>query len=284
MFEKFPTEKNCKFANSTFFMGLNVNITDKNYKRLILKVGLKGMSYAIFDSLTSKIIHVEAIAFKNHVSTEEELKLAFETNLALTENYDEVTVIHDNNLSTFVPIALFEEELLGSYLQYNTKVFETDLFAFDELPQHQMNTVYVPYVNINNFLLDQFATFDYKHSSTILVSKFLELSKNNEQKQMFVYFSEGRFEIVVVQNQKLLLYNSFDYLTSTDFIYYLLFTAEQLQLNPEIFPLHLLGEITDQDENFKIAYKYVRNTVLHTQFNTDFSLETVRTHFILFNS
>lgn len=265
-------------------MGLNVNITDKNYKRLILKVGLKGLSYAIFDSLSGKIIQVDAIGFKNQVSTEDELKLAFETNSALTENYDEVMIIHDNNLSTFVPVALFEEELLGSYLQYNTKVFETDLFAFDELPQHQINTVYVPYVNINNFLLDQFETFDYKHASTILVGKFLELSKNKEEKQMFVHFSDGRFEIVVVQNQKLLLYNSFDYITSTDFIYYLLFTAEQLQLNPEVFNLYLLGQISDEDENFKMAYKYVRNTVLHTQFNTDFSLETIRTHFILFNS
>jgi hypothetical protein len=51
---------------------------------------------------------------------------------------------------------------------------------------------------------------------------------------MTVHFSEGHFEIIVIQNQKLLLFNSFDYQTP-DFIYYVLFTAEQLSLNPKTF-------------------------------------------------
>jgi hypothetical protein len=42
---------------------------------------------------------------------------------------------------------------------------------------------------------------------------------------MTVHFSEGHFEIIVIQNQKLLLFNSFDYQTE-DFIYYVLFTAD----------------------------------------------------------
>jgi hypothetical protein len=39
----------------------------------------------------------------------------------LKANYDEVVIVHSNNLSTFVPTALFDEEYLGSYLQFNTK-------------------------------------------------------------------------------------------------------------------------------------------------------------------
>ena len=55
------------------------------------------------------------------------------------------------------------------------------------------------------------------------------------------------------------MYNTFDYTTKEDFIYYLLFTAEQLGLNPEEFPLVLLGNVTKEDELFKIAYTYIRN-------------------------
>jgi hypothetical protein len=78
---------------------------------------------------------------------------------------------------------------------------------------------------------------------------------------MTVHFSEGHFEIIVIQNQKLLLFNSFDYQTPEDFIYYVLFTAEQLSLNPENFPLELIGNI-DSEIFFKIAYKYIRNVSL----------------------
>jgi hypothetical protein len=37
------------------------------------------------------------------------------------------------------------------------------------------------------------------------------------------FFSQGHFEIIVIQNQKLLFFNSFDYETPED---YVLFTAE----------------------------------------------------------
>jgi hypothetical protein len=48
-------------------------------------------------------------------------------------------------------------------------------------------------------------------------------------------FQSRSFEIIVIQNQQLLLFNSFEYLTPEDFIYYVLFTAEQLNINPENF-------------------------------------------------
>ena len=213
---------------------------------------------------------------------------AFRDNPELEDSYDEIVVIHNNNLSTFVPEPLFDENFLGSYLQYNTKVFDTDFFAFDEIPNYQMNAVFIPYVNINNFFIDQFGSFEYKHTSSILVAKLLDSSKNNDTKKMVVHFNSGHFEIVVVQNQKLLLFNSFDYQTPEDFLYYLLFTAEQLNMNPENFQLELLGTIKDEDDYYKMAFKYIRNIsffdVSNLQRNNSFSTAQNHKHYILFQS
>ena len=52
---------------------------------------------------------------------------------------------------------------------------------------------------------------------------------------------DGHFEIIVIANKKLQLYNTFQFTSKEDFIYYVLFTAEQLKLNPEKFELLLLG-------------------------------------------
>jgi hypothetical protein len=244
---------------------MSTNITDKNYKKLSLQVTLNGFSFCVFDTLNNKVIAQKEIDFNDFPKSskvEDHYWKAFNDHPELKEEYDEVVVLHDSNLDTFVPTALFDEEFLGSYLQYNTKVFETDFFAFDALPNYEMNHVFIPFVNINNYLLDQFSTFNYKHVNTILVSKLLELSKNIEEKQVFVHFSKNKFEIVVVQNQKLLLFNSFDFATKEDFIYYLLFTTEQLNLNPEHFNLQLLGLVSEDSELFEIAFKYIRNVSL----------------------
>lgn len=268
-----------------------MNIAEKKYKKLSIQVSLTGLSFCCFDTLNNTVTSFNEVHFETfHKATkiEELFADAFRDYPELKDSYDEILVIHNNNLSTFVPEPLFDENFLGSYLQYNTKVFETDFFAFDEIPNYQMNAVYIPYVNINNFFIDQFGAFDYKHANSILVSKLLVASKNKDDKKMFVHINTGHFEIIVVQNQKLLLFNSFDYNTPEDFLYYILFTAEQLNLNPENFALELIGNINTESDYFKIAYKYIRNVSLidveDLRWNNYFSEAENRNHFILFNS
>lgn len=278
----------CKFATP---QKKKMSITEKKYNKLAIQVSLSGLSFCCFDTLNSKIISYNEVHFDTfHKATkiEELFADAFIDFPVLKDSYDEITVIHNNTLSTFVPTALFDENYLGSYLQYNTKVFETDFFAYDTLSNYEMHTVYIPYVNINNFFIDQFGSFDYKHANSILVTKVLEASKNNDTKKMVVHFNSGHFEIIVVQNRQLLLFNSFDYTSPEDFLYYILFTAEQLSLNPENFPLEIMGTITETSEYYQIAYNYIRNISLfdvnNVQRSNSFSEAINRQHFILFNS
>ena len=271
------------------------NITDKIYKKLTIQVSLNGFSFCCSDMLNHTILTFKEIVFatvsnvnNSSEKTEDHLAIAFKNNPELTETYDEIIILHENNLSTFVPTALFDEHYLGSYLQFNTKVFESDFFTYDEVSTYQMNNIYIPYVNINNFFIDAFGKFTSKHANTILVSKLLDLSKNVDEKKMFVHVSKSHFEIIVVQNQKLLLFNTFDYKTPEDLIYYVLFAAEQLSLNPEFFKLEFIGSIAENDDYFKIAYKYIRNVslfdVADLKKNNSFSTADNLRHFILFQS
>jgi hypothetical protein len=268
---------------------MSSSITDKKYKKLAVQVALDGLSFGIFDTLNNTPLLLKQVPFNSiqrSAKIEDIMEEVYRDNPELKHQYDEIAIFHSNNLSTFVPTALFDEEFIGSYLQYNTKVFETDFFTFDTLENYEMNHVYIPYVNMNNFFIDQYGSFDYKHAHTVLVSRLLDLSKNKEERKMFVHMNENHFEIIVVQNQKLLLFNSFEYKTPEDFIYYILFTAEQLQLNPENFNLELLGNIQEDDVYYKIAYQYIRNVTLLdvSEKKNTFSDAENRSFFILLNS
>ena len=161
------------------------DITEKKYRKLVLLVGTKGFSYVVHDTLNQKVgavQHIDFSTFPRANKVEDHYWKAFVDHYDLTRDYDEVLVIHNNSLNTFVPKALFDEDFLGSYLQYNAKVFETDFFDYDDIPNTDMNNVYIPYVNINNFLIDQFGPFTYKNTNSILVSRLLEMSKNIDSK------------------------------------------------------------------------------------------------------
>lgn len=263
-------------------------IASKNYKKLSIQVALNGLSFCVFDTLNEKVLDLQEVKFNYTQSLEDQLWRTFVDFQSLTKPYDEIVVLHDNNFNSFVPKALFDENYLGSYLQYNTKVFETDFFAYDEIDMHDMNNVHVPFVNVNNFLIDQFGSFEYKNVNTVLVSKILSLSKNRFDKEVYIHLQETHFEIIITHNLKLLLFNSFEYKTPEDFVYYLLFTLEQLQLNPETISVYLLGKISENHPCFDIAYRYVRNITLLPVSNLEMQYSLSETevlqHYILLNS
>jgi hypothetical protein len=264
------------------------DITQRNYKKLSIQVSLNGLSFCVFDTIINKVLISNTVIFEKNQVIEAQLWKTFLNNTILSKPYDEIVILHENSINTFVPKPLFDKNNIASYLQYNVKVFETDFFAYDELINYDINNVYVPFININNFLLDQFESFDYKNANSVLVQKILDKSKNIDEKQVFVNVTENHFEIVIVKNQDLLFFNSFEYKTPEDFIYYILFTFEQLQLNPELVPIRLLGKISREDSLFKIAYKFIRNCDLLDVTNYsktyDVTEQDMLNHFILFNS
>jgi Protein of unknown function (DUF3822) len=235
------------------------DITTKTYQKLVLEIGKLHISFVVINTLESKVVHLKKqnIA-KNEILDEAIWRVLNENNL-WKDNYDQVLVLHYTNMCTFVPSVLFDPNFIGSYLQYNNKVFETDYFAYDYIDNYDLNNVFIPFTHINNLLLDHFDTFDYKNSNSVLVKKILDISKNNENKQVFVYINHNDMQIVVCKNQALLLFNSFEFTNKEDFIYYLMFTLEQQQLNPETVFVTILGEINQSDELFAIAYQYIRN-------------------------
>ncbi|ARV07987.1 hypothetical protein BTO04_04835 [Polaribacter sp. SA4-10] len=252
----------------------NTSLKNTVDTRLSIHFNLDGFSFCISTISSKKDIYFSEYLFNQTQKTPEKLLLKikeiFNTDSHLQHDFSSVLVIHQNNLSTLVPNKYFEEDKLESYLNYNIKTLATDFIAFDDLKILEAKNIYVPYVNINNYLFQNFGTFDYKHHLSILIEKLINTQKS-EEKEMFVNVSNNNFDIVVLQNKKVLLSNSFSFETKEDFIYYILFTAEQLQLNTEEFKLHFIGDIETGSEMYTIVHQYIRNISFLESENTIFN-------------
>ncbi len=228
---------------------------------LSIQVSLNGLSFCTLDA-NHQIVAIEQDNFGIQLSPEQALdkiKHTFDHNPALKADFETIEVIHQNDLYTQVPKDLFDSNILKEYLKYNVKILANDFVAYDEIDQHEIVTVYVPYANINNFFFETFGSFTYKHSTTILTSTLLSQEKNSDRIRVFSNMSDKHFDLIVLNKGKLILSNTFYHETKEDFIYYLLFTCEQLELNPEEFELVFLGDIKRDSEYLEIANTYVRN-------------------------
>ncbi len=256
---------------------INNIIKDTFRKALSIQFSLGGFSFCISNLITKEVQHFTVYSFDEIIATPEallnEIEKLVSENAILNQEFEKVTIIHQNNLSTLVPSPLFNEDELNSYLDYNIKTLANDFIAFDSLSQLDIKNVYIPYVNINNFFFQKFGEFEYKHHATVLIDKLILHSKNNTSKQCFVNVTNNTFDIVVIENSKLLFYNTFTFHTKEDFIYYILFSAEQLELNPEDFILTFIGDIEEASELYHITYQYVRNVHFLQTENTVFNQE-----------
>ncbi|GAA4282155.1 DUF3822 family protein [Gaetbulibacter aestuarii] len=236
----------------------NNNLTNKE---LSIQLSLNGLSFCILNRNNQTVITLKDIPFEkklNPLELLDKLKHVVNTNEDLQHAFDQVIVIHDNELSSLVPKALFKEEFKADYLKFNTKILKSDFIAHDTIKINDSVCVYVPYVNINNYLYDLYGEFVYKHAATVLIESILKLEKNQDKLNFYVNVHVSHFEIVVVEKAKLILYNRFEYNTKEDFIYYILFAAEQLGLNPETLNLIFLGKINKDSPLYIITFKYVR--------------------------
>lgn len=260
-------------------------------KILSIQVSLSGLSFCVLDTQTNMFTYYKHFRFERKLNPGEvldKLQHQFNTQKDLQQDFKSVTVIYNNELSALVPKSIFNENYLADYLKFNSKILRTDFITYDEILANDSINVYVPYVNINNHLYERFGEFEFKHFSTVLLDTVLGIEKHNDNQKMYAHINDTHFEIIVLNNGDLQLYNTFEYASKEDFIYYILFTAEQLQLNPESFPLILIGDISEEDELFKAAFTYVRNvSILESRSNysfTDIDTESLLHNFILINS
>ena len=232
-------------------------------KNLSIQFSLDGFSFCISSSDTKEVVLFTEYLFEEQIISPEFLldKIIniFDTDINLQQDFTTIFAIHQNNLSTVVPDEYFDRNSLDSYLKYSIKTLSTDFITYDSLSEIKAKTVYIPYVNINNYLFQNFGEFEYKHHSTVLIDNLLKFCNNKSEKHFFACITANQLDIIVCKQNELILHNTFQFTTKEDFIYYILFVAEQLQMNPDEFQLTFIGDIEESSKLYDITYAYVRN-------------------------
>ena len=244
-------------------------------KALSIQIRLSGLSFCVLNRTSNTIEFIKHLHLDKKATPFEllnELKSAIESNLELQQTFNSVMCLYQNELSCLVPNDLFDENNMADYLKFNAKILKTDYISYDTLSTNDSANVYVPLVNINNYIFETFGSFDYKHSSTVLIETLLQITPSNTGTTLYINVNGATFEIIAIKNKVLHFYNTFEYSSKEDFIYYILFTLEQLKLDPETIKIVLLGGINKNDELFEIIYKYIR-FVEFLKPNYDYTIE-----------
>ena len=237
-----------------------------NSKELSILVSLYGLSFMLKNKAENTYKHFEYQFDKlNPFSLENKLNDIIKERPILTNSFSKISIIHHNNLNTLVPQELFDENLLKDYLKFNVQLLANDFADYDWLNNLHVNNVYVPFVNINNTFLDYNPSINYYHSATVFLKKTHDiLTKNSELSlyEVFINVYPNDFQLAIFINEKLYLYNHFNYQNIDELLYFLFFAIESLKIDDKKTKYNVLGVLEDHEvvQNMK---DFTPNVTVH---------------------
>jgi hypothetical protein len=286
------TELKSKIRQVSSFVDEAFDLKYLPHFHLVLQVGNDGLLAAVLEKEKNKYIAFEYYSFQQVYDFDligDLFDIALKESGILRHNYRSVSCSVVHPLSTLVPNALFEEDRKKLYLKTNVSLQGDELILADDVKNLDARNIFALPFSLKAKLDGTFLKVRYHHFSSVLIEALLAQNRNQAKKKLYVHVQPSHFETIVIEGKNLLFYNTFNYHTAEDFIYYLLFVCEQLQLNPENIEVNLTGEIERSSAIYSLSQKYIR----HLKFaertdNSDFSyqLQTLPKHFYfcLFNS
>ncbi len=182
-----------------------------------------------------------------------------ERNLLLAD-FDRVNIIHHNRLNTLVPQTLFKPEAASVWLRQNVRLLADDTVSYEPADIIKAVNVYVPFSPLKIAIDTQ--KIHQTHTAGVFFDNISALQSKQLQLPVFeIYLNifPKDFQIAVFKNEVLQVYNHFDYETVDEFLYYLFFVLETIQINESKSHIYVMGkESTDElIESLKTFTKHI---------------------------
>ena len=273
----------------------NSNFLETNFKELSIQINLDGLSFCIFNPVLGCVESIYNFPMNFGYKTEEEVsrevQLVIQAEEDLRQDFSNIKVLHNTPLFALIPQALYgEKEQAIQYLKYSIDVRDVSPQAveIDKILPIETINAYLPNRIVNQSLLSYYGRFDYQHFATALLKMFLKHYASHAYELMYIYAEVGSFYFVVFRGKKLYYFNRFSYETIEDFLYYILFSIEQLNINTEEVALYITGEVSPTALFYNKVRRYVKQIYLlkyHKEhFAKGMNEELIRGNFVLTQS
>ena len=240
---------------------------------LIIIISSKELKVLLRNSVDSKFINQSNSVFPDKININEilsELKnILNEFNLL---NIIKVTLILNNKLSVLVPKDFFNEENCLDYLKFNSRLLKNDTASFDYIEEFEVHNVFITYGNVTNYLIEKFGSFEFFHYSTVLLKKLYSDTPKDKIARIYVNINKSYLNIIVFKGKELNYYNTFDYESKDDILYFILFVIEQNKLINNETKMKLIGEEKIIKNYYDYLSKFIKNLEMK---NTEYDIENI---------
>ena len=234
---------------------------------LLLNISSTSFDFAIIDTQTNKCIFLEEYSISG-VTSDEDTSIVLDTiwdnhHILQAGFWKKVRISFKNQNFTFIPSSLFDKNKSTEYLsfstKYNTKTEEIGIYK--HLSTDAVNVFSYSKI-IANLVTKKYPKIkiEITHQTSAIIEGVIRDNKLEKGKNVFLNVDYNNIILTVIENKKLLFCNRFSFTSSEDFIYYIMFIYNELELNSEEVALNIFGEISPNSPLYEAVNKYIRHS------------------------
>lgn len=223
---------------------------------LSILLGVDRLSYLVSDA-QQQILSLRVYQLPKETSVPALQQLLLE-DAFLKSPFKQCTIGVFSARFSLVPMALFDEENAREYLDKMVSLKEQDQVGRDAIPVLEAVNLYAYGATYLELLQGHFKEASVVHVSTGMIQNFITNFDSKQSKNIFLHIHGNNISLTVVDHDKLLFHNLFEFKASPDCLYYVLLVFKQLGLKPEKHPLYITGELVVDSEIHQLLYKYIK--------------------------
>ncbi len=229
--------------------------------QLYIRVSRDEISYCILDTERSRFIALAAFQWnqpvKEPVQAHAQLEFLLQHEEWLKKKFPAVIAGVGSPFHTLVPKPLFDPAKSKGYLDFNFRVPANHACLEDPIDEAGAVNVSSVSLHIKELLAGHFVNPAIVHESTAFLKAAWHHHKAGPlASQMFLNLRSKEIDLVFYDQGKLVLFNSFQYGSKEDVLYYTLYFLEQAAVLPQQSKLILCGLIGEETELYQLLANY----------------------------
>lgn len=226
---------------------------------LTIQYSLDGLSFIIFDETEHKFL-----CLKHYTISESGIPLKAlldeleERESWKIEHFHKANLLLDNKDNTLIPNEFYQKETSRQFLKL-LQPTSSDAGS-DIIYGNDIRNIYPISDDIIAGVEETSRNMIIRHASTIFINKLIkEFSERQAETRAFVSVKNNYYELAILNNERVIFHNYFNFNTKEDFLYFILFTFEQLKIDNESTPLYFMGFIENNSSIVNLCSRYIRN-------------------------
>lgn len=224
--------------------------------RLSILIRKNGLSFITLDTVSRKVIafkEIEVAAFDHYKEYCYFVNKAFKTEAFLEHSFKSIAVIYQSFTALSIPVDLYASEHKRTYFALNTEVAVDEAILSNDIPQLEAKKLFTIPKALFEIIKDHFPESTIYHQTAPVIQS---VYKEQAFECVYLNIHPDFFDIQIFNTDEMLLDNAFKFETKEDLLYFIVYTFEQLGLDPKTQKTILFSELNQNDELIELLKDY----------------------------